>query len=97
MNNFLNYQLPMSSHSNHKKNVIHNRAIKQIAKEYDLDESLVKTVIKQFFLAMIKLMIRNEEINIKGLFALNLSPHSKRKIKKYGKKYNFRKRRSNKK
>jgi len=86
-----------SSHNKHKKNRAHNKAIKEIAETYGISESVVKIIIRRFFLALKKLMIKNEEINIKGLFSLDLSSYYKKKVKKHGKSINLRKRKNMKK
>lgn len=87
----------MASNNKHRKNIAHNKAIKEIAEHYNINESVVKIIIRRFFLGLKKLMIKNEEINIKGLFSLNLSSHYKKKVLKHGKGINLRKRKNSKK
>ena len=74
----------------------HSRIVKEVSNQLGIDKRVVHLIIRKFYTGLRKLMLRNEEINIKGFFILKLSPHSKRKIKKEGKNINLRKRKDQK-
>ena len=83
-----------NSHNNHKRNIAHDKAIKQIAEELNINESVIKIIIKQFFMAIKRLVIKNEEINIKGFFSINLRTHYKKKVIESNKTINLRRRKN---
>jgi len=83
-----------NNHNNYKRNIAHNKAIKQIADELNISESVIKIIVKRFFMAVKKLLIKNEEINIKGFFSINLRTHYKKKVIKSNKSINLRRRKN---
>jgi len=74
----------------------HSLIVNKISKKTGLDRRVVHLIIRKFYDGLRKLMMRNEEINIKGLFTLKLSSHYKRKVEKEGKDVNLRKRKNQK-
>ena len=74
----------------------HKRIIEQISEETGLDPKIIHLIIKKFYFGLRQLLLRNEEINIKGFFVLKLSTYYKRKIKKESKTINLRRRKNQK-
>lgn len=72
----------------------HSLIVDKISKETGLDRKVVHLIIRKFYDGLRKLMLRNEEINIKGFFTLKLSSHYRRKVEKEGKSINLRKRKN---
>jgi len=79
-----------------RKKYKHSKIIAEISKKTDLDPKVVHLIIRKFYFGLRQLMLRNEEINIKGFFVLKLSSHYKRKVKKESKNINLRKRKDKK-
>jgi len=74
----------------------HSRIVAKVAKDTGLDPKVIHLIIRKFYFGLRQIMLRNEEINIKGFFVLKLSPYYKRKIKKESKNINLRKRKDQK-
>lgn len=79
-----------------KKRYRHRQIVTQVSKETGIPERVIHIVIKKFYKGMKSLLLRNEEINIKGFFKLVLTSHYKNKVKKYGKTVKLRKRKDQK-
>ena len=79
-----------------EKKYKHSRIVAEIAKEKDLDPRIVHLIIRKFYAGLRSLMIKNEEINIKGFFIIKLSKSFKDKVDKKGKDINLRKRKDQK-
>lgn len=56
--------------------------IDRISKETGYSSEVIRKIIKWFYLGMRKIMYKNGEINIKGLFTLSLRPFYKKKVEK---------------
>ena len=56
------------------------KIINQISKETGYSPAVVKKIIQQFFIGLRKIMYRNGEINLYGLFKIKLKPYYKRKV-----------------
>ena len=79
-----------------KKRYRHRKIVILVSKESGIDERVVHLVIKRFYSGLKKLLLRNEEVNIKGFFKLVLTSHYKNKVKKQGKSVNLRPRKNKK-
>ena len=79
-----------------KKRYRHRKIVILVSKETGIDERVVHLVIKRFYSGLKKLLLRNEEVNIKGFFKLVLTSHYKNKVKKQGKSVNLRPRKNKK-
>ena len=79
-----------------KKRYRHRKIVILVSKETGIDERVVHLVIKRFYSGLKKLLLRNEEVNIKGFFKLVLTSHYKNKVKKQGKTVNLRPRKNKK-
>jgi nucleoid DNA-binding protein len=74
----------------------HSKIVAKISEDTGLDSKLIHLIIRKFYYGLRELMLRNEEINIKGFFILKLSPFYKRKIEKESKNINLRRRKNQK-
>lgn len=74
----------------------HNKIVTQISEETGIDPKVVHLIIKKFYFGLKSLLLKNEEINIKGYFKIVLSKYFKDKIQEYGKDINLRKRKNKK-
>jgi len=74
----------------------HTKIVKQISEETGIDQKVVHLIIKKFYYGLRKLILKNEEINIKGFFKLKLSRYYKKKVEKYGKNIDLRPRKNKK-
>ena len=79
-----------------KKKYKHSRIVKQISEETGLHPKIIHLIIRKFYFGLRQLLLRNEEVNIKGFFVLKLSTYYKEKIKKENKTINLRKRKNQK-
>jgi len=71
--------------------------IELIAEKKGMKKEVVDIIIKNFYSAIRSLLLRNEELNIKGLFRLVFRTHFKKKIEQKGKNINLRIRKQQKK
>lgn len=76
-----------------RKKYYHQQIVKEISKKLDMDIIVVHLIMRKFFDGLRKVIRRNQDINIKGLFTLILKSHYKRKLLKKGKNINLRIRR----
>jgi hypothetical protein len=54
--------------------------VKSLSKELGVPESVINTVIKHFFLGIRKVMYRNGDINIFGLFKIKMKKTYRKKL-----------------
>ena len=76
-----------------RKKYYHQQIVKEISKTLDMDIIVVHLIIRKFFDGLRKVIRRNQDINIKGLFTIILKSHYKRKLLKRGRNINLRIRR----
>lgn len=79
-----------------RKKYYHRKLVDKVAKETNLDPRIVHLIIRKFYDGIRKLLSRNEEVNIPGLFTLTLRGFYKKKVLKEGKGINLRKRKDQK-
>lgn len=82
---------------NTKKRYNHGKMIELIAEKKGMKREVVDIIIKNFYNTIRSLLLRNEEVNIKGLFKLVFRTHFKKKIEQKGKNINLRIRKQQKK
>ena len=82
---------------NTKKRYNHGKMVKLIAEKKGMKREVVDIIIKNFYSTIRSLLLRNEEVNIKGLFKLVFRTHLKKKIDHNGKNINLRIRKQQKK
>ena len=73
-----------------KKNWKNTKIVKEISENTGIHPKVIHIVISRFFLVCRSLMLKNEEINIKGYFKLKLSNRYKKIVKEKGKDTNLR-------
>jgi len=64
------------THSDKNKEII-----ERISRETGYRPEVIRKIIKWFYLGIRKVMYKNGEINIKGLFVVSLRPFYKKKVK----------------
>jgi len=73
-----------------KKNWKNTKIVKEISENTGIHPKVIHIVIRRFFLVCRSLMLKNEEINIKGYFKLKLSNKYKKIVNEKGKNINLR-------
>ena len=58
----------------------HRKIIRSISKEMEIPETVVSAVVKHFFLGLRKIMYKNGDINIFGLFKITMKKPYRKKV-----------------
>jgi len=65
-----------------KSNSTNRKIIQKISDETGYSPEVIGKIIKWFFLGLRRILYKNGEVNIHGLFKMKLRPHYKRKVNK---------------